>query len=121
MAAVSTTLELPTSIDIAPGRRHGGFAALITLAGRRLALTARTPRELLIPLMAPLLFAIVIAPALADTFNASPGGIDYMTFVAVSTLGLLIPLSCVQSASASSSTASEVLATTCWRRPSPVP
>ena len=47
--------------------------------------------------MTPLLFAIVIAPALADTFGAAPGGIDYMTFVAISTLGLLIPLSCIQS------------------------
>ena len=67
---------------------------MATLARRRLALSARTPRELLIPLLAPLLFAIVIAPALADTFGAAVGGIDYMTFVAVSTIGLLVPLSC---------------------------
>ena len=70
---------------------------MATLARRRLALSVRTPRELLIPVMAPLLFAIVIAPALADTFGAAPGGIDYMTFVAVSTLGLLVPLSCITS------------------------
>jgi ABC-2 type transport system permease protein len=68
-----------------------------TLARRRFELAIRSPRELVIPVMTPLLFAVVIAPALADTFGTSTGGIDYMTFVAISTLGLLIPLSCVQS------------------------
>ena len=97
MTTVPTTVDVATAAAIAHNRRSGGLAAVSTLARRRLALSARTPRELLIPVMAPLLFAIVIAPALADTFGAAPGGIDYMTFVAVSTLGLLVPLSCIQS------------------------
>jgi ABC-type polysaccharide/polyol phosphate export permease len=97
MTTVSTTVDLSTHAGASESRRGGTLAAVATLARRRLALSARTPRELLIPVMAPLLFAIVIAPALADTFDASPGGIDYMTFVAVSTLGLLVPLSCIQS------------------------
>jgi ABC-2 type transport system permease protein len=97
MTTISPTLDLPARTAVAPRRRRGSLAAVATLARRRLALTARTPRELLIPIMTPLLFAIVIAPALADTFGATPGGVDYMTFVAVSTLGLLVPLSCVQS------------------------
>jgi ABC-type polysaccharide/polyol phosphate export permease len=96
MTTVSTTVDLSTPATAAHSQR-GGLAAVATLARRRLALSVRTPRELLIPVMAPLLFAIVIAPALADTFGAAPGGIDYMTFVAVSTLGLLVPLSCIQS------------------------
>ena len=97
MTTISPTVDLPARADPSAGRRGGSLAAVATLVRRRLALSVRTPRELLIPVMAPLLFAIVIAPALADTFNASPGGIDYMTFVAVSTLGLLVPLSCIQS------------------------
>ena len=97
MTTISPTVDLPARADPSAGRRGGTLAAVATLVRRRLALSVRTPRELLIPVMAPLLFAIVIAPALADTFNASPGGIDYMTFVAVSTLGLLVPLSCIQS------------------------
>ena len=44
---------------------------MATLARRRFALSARTPRELLIPLLAPLLFAMVVAPALADTFGTT--------------------------------------------------
>jgi ABC-2 type transport system permease protein len=96
MTALSTTVQLPARAPTAthPTVRVG---AARTLAARRMALTVRTPRELLIPVMTPLLFAIVIAPALADTFGARPGGIDYMTYVAVSTLGLLVPLSCMQS------------------------
>ncbi len=97
MTAISTAIHMPTAADRAPSRRRGPLAAVATLASRRLALSVRTPRELLIPVVTPLLFAIVIAPALADTFGTPAGGIDYMTFVAVSTLGLLVPLSCIQS------------------------
>jgi ABC-2 type transport system permease protein len=73
------------------------LAAVATLARRRFAISARTPRELLIPLLAPLLFAMVVVPALADTFGTPVGGVDYMTFVAVATIGLLVPLSTIQS------------------------
>lgn len=101
MTTVTATVDPPVPVQATHPhlhqRRTSRLAAVATLARRRLALSARTPRELLIPVMAPLLFAVVIAPALADTFGAAPGGIDYMTFVAVSTLGLLVPLSCVQS------------------------
>src|SRR5947208_12333717 len=67
-------------------------AALATLARRRFALTARTPREILVPLLTPVLFAVVIAPALAKTVGNFTPGIDYMTFVAIATAGLLVPL-----------------------------
>lgn len=65
------------------------------LTGRRLALSAHTPRELLAPLVTPILFALVIAPALAKMIPTSGrGGVDYRTFVIVGTVGLLIPLTC---------------------------
>jgi ABC-type multidrug transport system permease subunit len=90
-----TTAAQPYVADSAPAASF--WSAGRTLVSRRLSLSVRTPRELVIPVMTPLLFAIVIAPALADTFGATPGGIDYMTFVAVSTIALLIPLSCMSS------------------------
>jgi ABC-2 type transport system permease protein len=65
-----------------------------TLARRRLALSASTPRELVVPLLTPVLFAVIIAPALAK-FAHNVGGIDYMSFVAVATVGLLIPINCM--------------------------
>jgi ABC-2 type transport system permease protein len=76
-------------------RRPSSFDAWTTLARRRLALSARTPREILAPLATPILFALVIAPALAETIpTAGRGGLDYRTFVIIGTVGLLIPLTC---------------------------
>lgn len=97
MTAVTGTVSFEAPTVTRPRSRTGGLAAVSTLARRRLAISARTPRELLIPLLAPLLFAMVVVPALADTFGTPVGGVDYMTFVAVATIGLLVPLSCMQS------------------------
>jgi ABC-2 type transport system permease protein len=63
--------------------------ALLILAKRRFTLTARTPRELFVPLITPILFAVVIAPALKNALHA---GDAYQSYVAVGTIGLLIPL-----------------------------
>jgi ABC-type multidrug transport system permease subunit len=65
------------------------LAPLATLVARRFALTARTPRELVVPLLTPVLFALVIAPALKKALHTSA---SYESFVAVGTMGLLIPL-----------------------------
>jgi ABC-2 type transport system permease protein len=68
------------------------ISALSTLSGRRLALTARTPRQILVPLLTPVLFALVIAPALQTALGGLGTNIDYKAFVAIGTVGLLIPL-----------------------------
>jgi len=62
---------------------------LITLSRRRLELTVRTPRELFVPLLTPILFALVIAPALKTALHTNA---SYEAFVAIGTVGLLIPL-----------------------------
>src|SRR5690348_2776558 len=78
---------------ILPRGRPPRLVPLATLAGRRLALTVRTPRELVVPLLTPVLFAIVIAPALKQALGGfRGGGPDYAAFVATATIGLLIPL-----------------------------
>jgi ABC-2 type transport system permease protein len=97
MTTVTSTVAVDTPTTTRPRSRTGGLAAVGTLARRRFAISARTPRELIVPLMAPLLFAMVVVPALADTFGTAVGGVDYMTFVAVATIGLLVPLSSMQS------------------------
>jgi ABC-type polysaccharide/polyol phosphate export permease len=66
--------------------------ALLTLSRRRLTLSAHTPRELVVPLVTPVLFALVIAPALGTVLGSLRGGIDYMSFVALATVGLLVPI-----------------------------
>jgi ABC-2 type transport system permease protein len=92
-----TTISVTNDITI-PGvaapQTVSRAAALLTLARRRFALSARTPREIFVPLLTPILFALVIAPALA-TMVHNTNGLDYMTLVAVGTVGLLVPLSCM--------------------------
>src|SRR5262245_21835415 len=84
-----TTITQPLAVA-PPLRRPPTFAqSLRTLAGRRFALTARTPRELLVPLLTPVLFALVIAPALKTALRTSA---SYEAYVAIGTVGLLVPL-----------------------------
>jgi ABC-2 type transport system permease protein len=66
--------------------------AVPTLALRRLALSVRSPRALLIPVLNPVLFALVLAPALASTIASPAGRTAYLTYLALATVGLLIPL-----------------------------
>src|SRR5437660_10775053 len=65
------------------------ISPLRTLSRRRFQLTARTPRELLVPLLTPVMFALVIAPALKSALHTNA---SYESFVAIGTVGLLIPL-----------------------------
>jgi ABC-type polysaccharide/polyol phosphate export permease len=84
MTAISPGITLPRR-----PHRSRSLSATATLAGRRFALTARTPRELVVPLLTPVLFALVIAPALKKALHTSA---SYESYVAVGTIGLLIPL-----------------------------
>jgi ABC-2 type transport system permease protein len=74
---------------VRPRPMRNPLAPLATLARRRFQLTARTPRELAVPLITPILFALVIAPALKAALHT---GSAYESFVATGTIGLLIPL-----------------------------
>jgi ABC-type polysaccharide/polyol phosphate export permease len=91
MTTLTTAADTTDTAVLSPGRGRG-LGALPTLARRRLELTARTPREIVVPLVTPVLFAVVIAPALATTVGAFLPGVDYMTYVAIATVGLLVPL-----------------------------
>lgn len=65
---------------------------LWTLYTRRMRLLAGSRRELVVPLTTPILFALVIAPALQKALGSFSPGVDYMTFVAIATVALLVPL-----------------------------
>jgi ABC-2 type transport system permease protein len=69
--------------------------ALLTLARRRAALTARNPRQIAVPLLTPILFATVIAPALQTALGGLGTHIDYTAFVSIGTVGLLVPLATI--------------------------
>src|SRR5215468_998663 len=83
------TTAVPELVGPLTHRSDGSVGPLATLARRRFSLSARTPRELIVPLMTPVLFALVIAPALKTALHTSS---YYEAFVATGTIGLLIPL-----------------------------
>src|SRR5436309_2692818 len=84
MTAATTELVRPL-----PRQAHNPLGPVLTLARRRFELSVRTPRELVVPLLTPILFALVIAPALKEALHTSAA---YEAFVATGTIGLLIPL-----------------------------
>src|SRR5579862_8363906 len=77
------------------GWRAPRAGALLTLAKRRAAITARTPRQIAVPLLGPILLAMIVGPALKKATGGLHSSIDYAAFVDVGTVGLLIPLSCI--------------------------
>src|SRR5881398_3397371 len=91
MATATATPALGLRVVRAP-RRAPMLRALRTLAARRGALTAHNPRQIAVPMMTPILFALVIAPALKSALGGLHSQIDYTAFVAVGTIGLLVPL-----------------------------
>jgi ABC-2 type transport system permease protein len=92
-ATATATVSLARASEDDKARTRSVPAAAV-LAKRRLALSVRSPRSLIVPLLTPVLFALVIAPALANTIAVPAGRTAYMTFVALATVGLLIPLNC---------------------------
>jgi ABC-2 type transport system permease protein len=76
-------------------RRARSTSALATLARRRAALTAGNPRQVAVPLLGPILLAVVVAPALKAATGGLHSSIDYQSFVGVGTVGLVVPLSCI--------------------------
>jgi ABC-2 type transport system permease protein len=88
MAATPVAVPLPA---VRPARART-TSALATLARRRAALTAANPRQIAVPLLTPILFATVIAPALKTALGGLGTHIDYTAFVSVGTVGLLVPL-----------------------------
>jgi ABC-2 type transport system permease protein len=91
---MATTIAEPVALPApgtAPSRTPAG-RALRRLAARRAALTAHNPRQIAVPMLTPILFALVIAPALKTALGGLHTSIDYIAFVAVGTVGLLVPL-----------------------------
>ena len=89
--AVSETAVIPLPAPM----RTRPTSALATLARRRAALTAGNPRQVIVPLMGPILLAMIVAPALKVATGGLHSAIDYQSFVGVGAVGLVIPLSCI--------------------------
>ena len=91
MSAIAPSIPLPRR---ATGRTVR-LGAVLTLARRRAMLTASNPRQIAVPLLGPMLLALVVAPALKVATGGLRSHIDYQAFVGVGTVGLVVPLSCI--------------------------
>src|SRR5262249_19525725 len=92
---MATTIAHPAAAAAVirpPAPRALTGRALKALAAPRAALTAHNPRQIAVPMLTPILFALVIAPALKSALGGLHSHIDYTAFVAVGTVGLLVPL-----------------------------
>jgi ABC-2 type transport system permease protein len=91
MSAITHAIPLPRPAV----RRSRKFGAVFTLARRRAKLTASNPRQIAVPLLGPILLAVVVAPALKVATGGLHSHIDYQAFVGIGTVGLVVPLSCI--------------------------
>jgi ABC-2 type transport system permease protein len=92
---MATTASETAVIPLPRHRRPRSSSALATLARRRAALTAGNPRQIAVPLLGPVLLAMIVAPALKVATGGLHSAIDYQSFVGVGAVGLVIPLSCI--------------------------
>jgi ABC-2 type transport system permease protein len=92
---MATTASETAVIRLPRPRRVRPASALVTLARRRAELTAGNPRQVLVPLLGPVLLALIVAPALKVATGGLHAAIDYQSFVGVGAVGLVIPLSCI--------------------------
>jgi ABC-2 type transport system permease protein len=92
---MASSLTVPLARAPRRSSRRSSVAAILTFAKRRAALTARTPRQVAVPLLGPALLALIAAPALKRATGGLHSHIDYAAFIDVGTVGLLVPLSCI--------------------------
>jgi ABC-type multidrug transport system permease subunit len=92
MSAIAHSIPLARKHS---GERSFRLGALLTLARRRALLTAGNPRQIAVPLLGPMLLAVVVAPALKVATGGLHSHIDYQAFVGIGTVGLVVPLTCI--------------------------
>jgi lipooligosaccharide transport system permease protein len=92
MSAIAHSIPLQRKRS---GERSFRLSALLTLARRRALLTAGNPRQIAVPLLGPMLLAVVVAPALKVATGGLHSHIDYQAFVGIGTVGLVVPLTCI--------------------------
>jgi ABC-2 type transport system permease protein len=89
MSAV--TAEALTPVTTTPDEPLWAWQGLFTLWVRRLRVTTKTASGIIGQLMTPVLWILVVGPALADSLGSFSPGVDYYTFIAVGQVAFLIP------------------------------
>src|SRR6185503_10066437 len=87
-----TAITIPITRTKAPALAHPsnahGFAVLVA---RRIRVTTKTASGIIAQLVTPILWVLVVAPALASSRGAFNPHVDYFTFLAVGQVAFLIP------------------------------
>ena len=68
-------------------------AGLLPLYRRRVAITVKTPVALISQALMPVLWVLVVGPALASAVGRSAGHLDYFTYVAIGQIVFVLPFS----------------------------
>jgi ABC-2 type transport system permease protein len=68
-------------------------AGFVPLYGRRLALAVKNPVALIGQLLTPVLWVLVVGPALATAFGGFASRVDYFTYIAVGQIAFILPFS----------------------------
>jgi ABC-2 type transport system permease protein len=68
-------------------------AGFVPLYQRRLALAVKNPVALIGQLLTPVLWVVVVGPALATAFGGFASRVDYFTYIAVGQIAFILPFS----------------------------
>lgn len=78
----------PATLDT---RWPGALRPVGVLAVRRLRVTTKTASGVIGQLMTPILWILVVGPALADSLGSFNPDVDYFTFIAVGQVAFVVP------------------------------
>ena len=92
MTALAATLDVhPAATAPPPVARGGPLHGFGVLVARRIRVTTKTLSGIVGQLMTPILWVLVVGPALASSLGSFNPGVDYYTFLAVGQVAFLIP------------------------------
>jgi len=86
----AATVELTRPAPLSPNRA-GNLHGFVVLVARRIRVTTKTASGVVAQLVTPILWVLVVAPALASSRGSFNPNIDYYTFLAAGQIAFLIP------------------------------
>jgi ABC-2 type transport system permease protein len=88
-----TTVPIALDTTLARPARPSTVRGVVVLATRRIRVTTKTASGVIGQLMTPILWILIVGPALADSLGSFNPTVDYFTFIAVGQVAFLIPFS----------------------------
>src|SRR5207248_11314393 len=83
----------PAALHPFPTRRSSDLSGFAALYERRVNLAIKRPVALLGQLLTPILWVLVVGPALASAFGGFAHGVNYFTYISVGQIVFVLPFS----------------------------